>query len=233
MKAKLAGLALLSGMSLAASAASFNFIPVTEPGNTVLQSLGKQLTMEVTSGGGDNVLFTFTNRGSLESSISRVFFDDAPSNLFSSFTVANQSPGVQFVMNTDPAILTDASADPYRFWATESAQAVTPRFVNGVNDTAEAPGEFLTLSGILNAGKTFADVVASLAEGPPTQGNLLRVGLRAIGINQFNDSGSASFLDTGPGSGPTAPIPESSTYGMLLAGLGLITAIARRRQSGH
>lgn len=233
MKAKLAGLALFTGMSLAAHAASFNFTPVTDPGNPILQALGNQLVMEVTQGGADNVLFTFTNNGNLESSISRVYLDDAPANLFSSFSVAAQSPGVNFAMNAEPPTLTDAGADPFRFFATDSAESVVPRFNNGVNDRAEAPGEFLTLSGLLNAGKTFADVVASLGSGPTSQGNLLRVGLRVIGINQFNDSGSASFLDTGPGSGPTAPIPESSTYGMLLAGLGLITAIARRRQSGR
>lgn len=233
MKAKLAGLALLTGMSLAANAASFRFTPVTDAGNPVLQALGNQLVMEVTPGGADNVLFTFTNNGNIESSISRVYFDDAPSNLIAGFSVAAQSPGVSFALNADQPTLTDVGGDPFRFWATDSAESVVPRFNNGVNDSAEAPGEFLTLSGLLNAGRTFADVVASLGGGPPTQGNLLRVGLRVIGINQFDDSGSASFLDVGPGSGPTAPIPESSTYGMLLAGLGLITAIARRRQSGR
>ncbi|MBS1190916.1 MAG: hypothetical protein H6R10_2708 [Rhodocyclaceae bacterium] len=234
MRAKLAGLILLSGMSLAAQAASFNFTPITQPGDPILEGLGKQFVMEVTPGtASDEVLFTFTNRGSLESSITRVYVDDAPSNLFASFAVGSQSTGVDFAPNASPANLADADVDPYRFFATDSAAARFPRFNNGVNDNAEAPGEFVTLSGILNAGKTFSDVVASLAGGPPSQGNLLRVGLRAIGIDRFNDSGSASFLDTGPGSGSLAPIPETSTYGMLLAGLGLITLIARRKQSGR
>lgn len=228
MKAKLAGLALLSAMSLTASAATFHFIPITTPGNTILQQLGNQLTMDVTNGGADNVIFTFTNNGPLESSISRVYFDDAPSNLFASFSVGSQTPGVNFAMNASPISLTRGDLDPYRFWATDSAAAVRPRFENGVNNSADDPGERLSLVGFLNSGVTFADVVNSLSAGPPTWGNILRVGLRVIGIDQFNDSGSASFLDAG---NAPPPIPESSTYGMLLAGLGLIAAIARRRQS--
>lgn len=232
MKAKLAGLVLLAGMSLAAQAASFRFTPITEPDNPALQSLGNQLIMEVTEGGADNVLFTFTNNGPLESSITRVYFDDAPSNLLASIDIGAESPGVNFSLNANPSNLADAEVDPHRFFATDSANSVVPRFNNGINHSAEVPGEFLTISAILNAGATFTDVVTSLAGGPASQGNLLRVGLRVIGIDQFNDSGSASFLDVGVGSGPTAPIPESSTYAMLLAGLGLIAAIARRRQSG-
>jgi len=229
MKAKFAALALLSGMSLAASAVTYHFTPITAPENTVLQNLGKQLTMDVRDGGADNVIFTFTNNGSLESSLSRIYFDDSPSNLFASFAIASQTPGVNFSMPADPPNLTPGTI-PKSFDATDSAGSLRPRFNNGVNDSAEAPGEALAMVGFLNGGKTFADVVASLSGGFTNDVNILRVGLRAVGINQFNDSGNASFLDIGV---PPPPIPESSTYGMLLAGLGLIAAIARRRQSGR
>jgi hypothetical protein len=229
MKAKLAGLALLSGMSLAASAATFLFTPITAPNNTVLQRLGNQLTMEVTDGGADNVVFSFTNNGGIESSLSRVYFDDSPSNLFASFSVANQSPGVNFAMNANPPNLTRGELWPWGFFATDSAAAVRPRFTNGISNSSDTPGETLSLVGFLNTGVTFADVLTSLTAGSPSAGQFLRVGLRVIGIDQFNDSGSASFLDVGTGT--PVPIPESSTFGMLLAGLGLITAIARRRQS--
>lgn len=229
MKAKLAGLALLLSLSLAASAATYNFTPVTAPEDAVLQSLGSQLSMEVTDGGADNVVFTFRNNGAIESSISRVYIDDAPSNLFASFDIASQTPGVNFAMGADPANLTGSETEPYQFFATDSAGSLQPRFNNGINHSAEIPGEALAMVGFLNTGASFADVVASLSGGPPTAGNILRVGLRVIGIDQFNDSGSASFLSVGAS---PAPIPESSTLGMLLAGLGLITAIARRRQVG-
>ena len=231
MKAKLTGLALLSAMSLAASAATFHFTPITSSSTTTLQNLGNQLTMEVTDGGADNVVFTFTNNGSLESSLSRVYFDDAPSNLFASFTMGNQTSGVNFALNANPPNLTRGDLAPWHFFATDSAAAVRPRFVNGISNSSDAPGESLSMIGFLNGGVTFADVVASLSGGPPSTGTILRVGLRVIGIDQFNDSGSASFLDVGSTTPP--PIPESSTFGMLMAGLGLITAIARRRQAGR
>jgi hypothetical protein len=229
MKAKLAGLALLSGLSLAVSAETFLFTPITAPSSTVLQRLGNQLTMDVTDGGADNVVFTFTNNGNIESSLSRVYFDDSPSNLFASFSVANQSPGVNFTMNADPPNLTRGELWPWGFFATDSAGAVRPRFINGISNSSDTPGETLSLVGFLNTGVTFTDVLASLTAGPPAAGQFLRVGLRVVGIDQFNDGNGASFLDVGTGT--PVPIPESSTFGMLLAGLGLITAIARRRQS--
>lgn len=230
-KLKLTALALLSGMSLGASAVTYHFTPVTTPSDLIFENLGKQLTMNVTDGGAGSVLFTFTNDGSLESSLSRIYVDDSPSNLFASFSISSQTGGVNYAMNADPPNLIGAEAAPFTFFATDSAGALAPRFNSGIKDSAEAPGDSLTLSGFLNTGKTFADVVASLSGGPPTQASILRVGLRVIGsINESNDATNASFLDAGAAA---PPIPESSTYGMLLAGLGLITAIARRRQSGR
>lgn len=230
MKAKLVGLAFATALSLSASAETYHFAPITSPTNTDLQSLGNQLAMDVDAGGAGDVLFTFTNNGSVESSLTRVYFDDAPSALFSNLAVAAQSPGVNFALNAVPHNLTRGEEPLFSFFANHSAAAQSPRYNNGVNHGAEVPGEFLTLSALLNPGKTFANVIDSLDAGGLTNRNFLRVGLRVIGIDRFNDSASASFLDTSGAASPS-PIPESSTYGMLLAGLGLITAIARRRQA--
>lgn len=74
--------------------------------------------------------------------------------------------------------------------------------------------------------------------------NLLRINALATGIQkgvytQYTDNGSAlrAFLDLNQGSATfgqltiAAPVPEPESYAMLLAGLGVMSAIARRRRN--
>lgn len=232
MKLKFAGLALGVGVTLAAQADTFNFTPITDPGDSLLQSLGSQLTMDVTDGGSGNVLFTFTNPGNINSTIAQVYLDDSPVDLFSDIGIASQSPGVRFARGASPANLPGGNNPAFGFSATSQFGAAPPPPTAGINDNSSFPGESLTLSATLNAGKSFADVIGSLAGGGPTDGDFLRLGLHVISIAGLNDD-SASFLDTGTGGGasPPPPIPEPETYGMLMAGLGIMAAMARRRQS--
>lgn len=59
--------------------------------------------------------------------------------------------------------------------------------------------------------------------------------LRMTSINAYDDQGnditSQAILGFASSNFPTAPVPEPETYGMLLAGLGLIGTIARRRKN--
>jgi hypothetical protein len=55
--------------------------------------------------------------------------------------------------------------------------------------------------------------------------------LALIGLTSINGQG-ASFRFDGVYTDVAAAVPEPSTYAMLLAGLGLVGAIARRRKQG-
>lgn len=234
MKTKLAGLIIGMGMSLTAPAEIFHFGNITDPGNPVLQSLGNQLTMEVTNAGDDRVLFTFSNNasgGDLDSSIARIYFDDAPSNLFQDVRIGFQSEGVDFTPTASPSNLPGPTTGAYGFAATDSFDAAIPRTFLGINNAAVEGGEeFLTLSAVLNPGKTFSDVVRSLSAGALSSTGFLRVGLHVIAIDRFREGANASFLELA--ATPPPPIPEPGSLAMTLAGLGLMGIIARRRRSG-
>lgn len=78
----------------------------------------------------------------------------------------------------------------------------------------------------------------NLSEGNPYSGLFLiktdaeayKVGDGAIGLFQAGEEGQPRVGVDIAGFVPTAPIPEPSTYAMLLGGLGLLGVIARRRR---
>ena len=238
MKAKLAGLVLFSGMALAAQAATYHFTPITRPTDASAQNtvvdLGNQLAMNVTDGGGNTALFTFTNSGSVTSSLSKIYFDDNPSNLFSNVSVRTSSGSNVAFQGVSPSGLPGGDTPPLSFTTTHQFNAS-----DGVNNTTSGSGESLTLAATLQAGKTFADVVNSLDGGNEAATSFLRIGLRvgsiAGGIRDDFCGCGISFMDKGTGDGgasPPPPVPEPATYGMLVAGLGLISAMVRRRRNG-
>ena len=241
MNPKLTGLVAALGLSLGAQAQTYTFTPIRNADNTALQSLGRQLAVDVSQGTDGNVLFTFSNPSS-DATISRIYLDDAPSNLFSNVSIANESSGVDFSANRRPGNLVGGNTSTYGFQATEQFSAVNPVTTNGLTGS----GETLTLAATPNEGVTFADVVNSLNTGNTTNRDGLRLGIQANNISQFNNR-SATFLDTagasgggnggnggtdgGGGATPPPPIPEPETYGMLMAGLGLMAALSRRRRA--
>lgn len=236
MKAKLAGFVLCAGLSLAAQADTFHFTPMINPNNPgdlgLLLDLGNQLTMDVTEGSSNNAVFTFTNDaggGDIDSVITKIYFADAQSDLFSNVAIAGSGGGDVDFNPVSPTPLPGGTT-PLAFDTTDELDAAHPHPFMGINNTTASPGEFLTLSAALNPGRTFADVISSLNAGSETNPGFLRVGLRVTSIDQFDDN-RMSYIDRGAaGSGLPPPIPEPATYGMLLAGLGLVSAIARRRQ---
>ncbi|NUN98546.1 MAG: PEP-CTERM sorting domain-containing protein, partial [Candidatus Omnitrophica bacterium] len=75
------------------------------------------------------------------------------------------------------------------------------------------PGEWLGVGFNLLSGKTFADVLADIADGD------LRIGIHVQG---FRNGGSESFVNNGV-------VPEPATVGLLAAGLLSLAAGRRRR----
>jgi hypothetical protein len=100
---------------------------------------------------------------------------------------------------------------------------------------AYAGGAFgQNLNGILNFGFGGTNANSTYASGL----NLVRVNGGASGLlptvyTPYADEGFAvrAFLDSGSGDLTIAAVPEPETYAMLLAGLGLMGAIARRRRN--
>lgn len=205
-----AALLLALGATAPASAASYGFDCIS--GNRAADcAIGEaQLQMDVEDAGGGNIAFTFTNVGSGPSSITDIYWDD--DELFASILSITNTPGlVEFSQGANPGNLPSSNSVSPKFQTTkgllvDSDAPVQPRGVN--------PGETLVVTLSLISGKSFADVLADLADGD------LRVGLHVQGMGK-DTCGSESFVND-----PTV-IPEPGTAG--LVGLGLLALATARR----
>lgn len=205
---KIAAALMLVGASLTAQANDYSFGCVTQniAGDCAIGQ--SQLGLSVTSSG-SFVDFYFSNSGPAAASITDIYFDWSSSAfaLSSSGSVFTDSgAGVSFSWGAAPPDLPGGQG--ISFVADLAADSDPSAQPNGVN-----PGEWLN---IRFAGESFANVVAGLNSGD------LRVGIHVQG---FATGGSESFV--------TTPIPEPETYAMLLAGLGLMGFVARRRKAAR
>ena len=168
------------------------FVNITNnnPGDAAIGEA--QLFVEVSDPGGDQVLFTFYNVGTEDSSIADVYFDDG--SLLGIASIDDSHPGVSFSQGANPADLPGGNGISPPFEVTEgfSADSDPPAQPNGVN-----PGEWLGILFDLQDGKTFADVLDDLATGA------LRIGIHVQG---FASGGSESFINHPPGAGDTGTI---------------------------
>jgi hypothetical protein len=174
----------------------------------------QQLTVDVFNAGGglrngNQVAFTFMYSAFDSSAITDVYFDDG--TLLGLAQVIN-GPGVLFQQGATPGDLPggNMASPPFEATAGFTADSDPPIVANGVGN-----GEFLTLIFDLQAGKTYADVLADLMSGA------LRIGLHVQG---FADGGSESFINNPL----TTPIPLPSAVMLGLAGMGGIAARRRR-----
>ena len=188
------------------------------------------LTDAGSSGGHNQVMFTFFNTGPAAMSIADIYFDDGALLGIASFT---PSAGVAFSVTASPGNLPGHT--PYDFrpeyngtanshFAADSDSPVQP---NGVN-----PGETLGILYNLQTGRTYADVLSSLALSQTDMQHDLDGGLRVgIHVQGFAGGGSESFLN-GPGNFTPASTPDASAtislLGLALLGLhGLHRRFAR------
>lgn len=213
---KIAAALLLAGASLTAQANDYSFSCVTNnvAGDCAIGS--SQLGLSVTTSDG-YVDFYFTNTGPDAASLTDVYFDwlspsfelSTVGSVITGSVFTPTSGGVSFSWGAAPPNLPGGAEAEIAFLADIAADSDSPRTQpNGVN-----PGEWLN---IRFAGESFSNVVAGLDSGA------LRVGVHVQG---YATGGSESFVAT--------PVPEPETYAMLLAGLGLMSFVARRRRAAR
>ncbi len=177
-----------------------------------------QLFMDVVSvSNPKQVLFVFRNVGPLQSSITRVYFEDGA--LLGIAAIDDSDPGVSFSAGVKPNNLPGGQEldPPFRATAEFSSGANPPRFHEGVN-----PGESLGVLFDLEDGFGYNDVIAAINRGfsAPSPGELpptLRVGVHVQG---FESGGSESFV----------VIPEPATLALLGAGAAVAAGLAARRR---
>ena len=193
------------------SAEVFSFFCIAGCSDT--PSVENQLFLQVirdtdpTNGVDPNVYFKFWNLVGIASSVEQVSIDGA-----SGFTLLAGS-GTNFVAANTPNPKNlpggNNAVPPFGSDFTYEAVASGPggKPVAGI-DTNTDTLEFFT------SGPTFSQVISEIGSGQ------LRFGEHVIA---FANGGSATYIND-----PT-PVPEPSSYAMLLAGLGLVGLLALRR----
>jgi len=204
---------LLVPLITPAHAVTFGFTKITNNGNV---DVGTQLSLNITAESATQTRFTFSNTGSIASSITDIYFINQAPLLFQGLInpptagtapTFDPSAGVAFSSPATPANLPGAPAsfDPVRF----SADSDSPVSSNGIN-----PGETLGIIFTLLSGKSFADVIAAMFAGT------LQVGLhvQSIGLT----GGSDSYL---------AATPLPGALPLFATGLACLGLLRWRRKS--
>jgi hypothetical protein len=186
--------------------------------NPINAAIGEaQLTVDVTSYGTNQVLFTFLNAGPQASSIADIYFDDGTLLALADLIYKDQNeeqghPGVDFTQEyfakvCPPDLPGGGSVSPeFQVTGSFKADSDPPVSSNGVG-----PGEYLGIIFNLQSEKTLADVLDDLAS------RALRIGIH---VQSFPDGGSESFINNPY----VVPVPEAILLGMLglsVAGLKL------------
>jgi len=214
-----AALVLCVAVLQVANGATYGFKNITA-NNLADAAIGEvQLTMEVSNAGNGQVLFKFVNSGPAASSICDVYFDDGAllGMAVPPFSYSDPTK-VSFSVKAHPWNLPGHEDFNFRpeYDGTKNvsfaADSDSPTQPMGVN-----PGEWLGILFNLQAGRTYADVLASLALAQTDIRHDLEGGLRVgIHVQGFDSGGSESFINV-PDGGTTLAL-----LGIALAGFGLI-----------
>mgnify|MGYP001290197172 CR=1 FL=1 len=197
----LAGLSALTLFAGSAHGVMVSFFQASNNGNL---DVSGQMVLEISDLGGGVISFDLSNTGPVESTVKQFNVQDLD-GLFADLIAINDSPNaVAFTEDTPAANL--AEANGLGFVSHWGATADPPPATRGVD-----PGESLEYEFSLAAGKTFADVLASLGSGK------LRAGLHVISID---GAGSEAYF-----SNPLIPTPGT----LAIAGAAGLIGIRRRR----
>jgi hypothetical protein len=170
-----------------------------------IAAVGNQLTVDISDPGNGQVLFTFSNTGPIDSTITEIYFDDGTLLGISSLI---ENLGVDFVAEEGkPSNLPGGNNIDPDFETTQFflAEAVPPPAHTGID-----PGESLGIVFDLMPGTTFSEVIAALSLLPDDSDEWLRIGLHVTGIG-IDGEESASFVNN------PVPIPGSAI--LLISGL--------------
>ena len=226
-KYKLAALLFALSVQLPAHAAvgdtvNLQFYNITNPAVAADELDGElNLLLNIMDIGANKVSFTFTNNSNY-SSLTDVYFDSGPLASIASIT---SSAGVSFSQGSAPPNLPGGnSITPAFDGSALTADADSPPTRNGVQNS-DATGEQLTVTFNLLSGKTWNDVLTSMAlPGFPVENPVnswLRVGAH---VQSFQSGNSASFINN-----PLTPVPEPETYALMLSGLAMVGQMIRKR----
>jgi hypothetical protein len=191
-----------------AKADTFSFGCITNNDAQNCQTGALQFLVEVVAGPGGQAQFTFTNTGSVASSITDIYFDNG--SLLGIASISNGA-GVDFSQGATPGNLPGGNSisPPFIASAGFTADSNPPTQPNGIN-----PGENVTIFFSLQSGGTFADVIRELYSRE------IRIGVHAQG---FANGGSESFVNV-------VPLPAAGW--LMISALSAFCVAGRRRLSG-
>jgi hypothetical protein len=200
--------ALALGLTGAAQAQNFSFSCVTNNDAGDCAIAEAQLGLAVDTAESGFVKFIFTNTSQLASSITDIYFDWLnPADALAQGTIGN-SAGVSFSWGASPGNLPGGNTlSPAMTSAELSADSDAPAMHNGVN----AEDEWVSFRFATGSSNPLQDLFAGS----------LRIGVHVQG---FDSEGSESLVAI------AAPVPEPETYALMLAGLGIVGAMARRKR---
>jgi hypothetical protein len=154
----------------------------------------------------DQVRFEFHNDSGIDSSVKSIYFEDGVLDGIAGFEFGDDT---LFEDSETPGNLPAGNSLSEEFETAYSAVAVPAAPFNGIDS-----GEHLTIIMNLDAGSSYADLLAELDEGS------LRIGAHVIALP---DGSSLSVM-----SNPPPPVPEPATIAIL--GIGSLCLIRRKKR---
>jgi PEP-CTERM motif len=166
-------------------------------------AVASQIEMTITDLGSGQVAFRIDNNGPIASTVTDIYWEASP--LTSAIAVTDSGAGVSFSFGAAPPNPGGGAG-----WNAEfAADSDAPTSSNGVN-----PFEWVQFT------FGYTGSFASLLDSFSTTDSHVALHVQAIGT-----SGNSDWMQT-----TTPPIPEPSTYALMLAGLGAVGFMARRRR---